>query len=61
MKDPKHQVWRCSPIPIFFFPCGGAIVTDLHVLQRIFILPKTKGKGYMECKYCYPSYPNGRK
>lgn len=60
MKDPKHQVWKCSPISIFF-PHGGAIITDLHVLQRLFILPKTKGQGYMESEHWYLSYPNGRK
>lgn len=44
-----------------FFPHGAAIITDLHVLQRLFIFHKMKEKGYMKSKYCYPSYPNGRK
>lgn len=42
------------PYP-FFFPHGGAIITDLYVLQRLFILPKMKEKGYIESKHCYPS------
>lgn len=44
-----------------FFPHGVAIITDFHVLQRLFLFHKMKEKGYMKSKHCYPSYPNGRK